>query len=260
MLAPPPQNLRFTDITETGIKISWDAVPGATAYRYYDAGKGDWLETTETSVAISGVKTGLFSTFRVAGEGGDMGNLITAWTPTYWYFTYPPELEPLTGLKIRRLTDTEVDIGFTPNTEAARIFFVRSDGKMQYMPGDAPGIMDRFNPDDVGKTFSYVFVTIDEFQWGMQYGKISEPVTLTVPQPKKEDALTADLSTEPMQYETEREFSGTSTSGKTVGWWVEGPCQLVGQPGPKLRLRATGVGADCLVKGNTLLSKESRNH
>lgn len=250
-LLAPPQNLKFTDITETGIKISWDSVPGATAYRYYDAGKGEWLETAETSVEISGVKTGLFSTFRVAAEGGDMGNLISTWTPTYWYFTYPPELEPLSGLTIRHLSDTEVDIGFTPNPEAARIFFVRSDGKMQYMPGDAPGIMDRFNPEDAGKTFKYVFVTIDEFQWGMQYGKISEEITVTVPFPKKVDDLSTDLTNEPLQYETERDFKGFSSSGKQVWWWVEGPCQLVSQDGTQAKVRATGVNADCLVKGNT---------
>jgi hypothetical protein len=94
-------------------------------------------------------------------------------------------------------------------------------------------------------------ILIDDLQYGTQFGQISAAFTITVPLPKKENALTTNLSNEPLQYETEREFTGSSASGAPLGWWVEGPCQLVRQDGPKFWLRANAVDSDCVVKANT---------
>ena len=247
---PAPQNVVISDITATSIKASWDAVPGAEHYYYYDAGAGEWKTTTETSVSMVGLKTGLTNSFKVA-VGHPNGYPLGVWSPWHWYYAYPPELPALTSLSVKSISAKEVAISFTKHPDAERIVFFRSDGKMQYMPATSPELMDRFNASDSGKTYSYYFVQIDDLQYGTQFGIVSPAFTITVPQPKKVDNLTTDLSNEPLQYESEREFIGTSTSGKQVWWWAEGPCQMVSQNGPKFRVRATGVNADCVVKGNT---------
>jgi hypothetical protein len=247
---PAPQNIVFSDITATSINVRWDAVPGATYYYYYDAGAGEWKTTTETSGSMVGLKTGLTNSFKVA-VGSEYGSPLGVWSPFHWYYAYPPELPAVTGLSVKSISAKEVAISFTKHPDAERIVFFRSDGKMQYMPASSPELMDRFNASDAGKTYSYYFVQIDDLQYGIQFGVVSPAFTITVPQPKKVDNLTTDLKTDPMQYESEREFVGTSTSGKQVWWWAEGPCQMVSQNGPKFRVRANGVNADCVVKGNT---------
>lgn len=248
-LLAAPQNLRFEDITATTIKASWDAVPGAALYRYYDAGLGEWKKTASTSVAISGLKTALFSTFSVGAEG-QQGSLISVMSPTFWYFALPAELPAVSGLKATRLSANEVTIGFNHNADAERVVFFRSDGKVQYMP-IAAELVDRFSPEDVGKTFKYYVVLIDDLQYGTQYGEVSQALTVTVPQPKKTDLITTNLSTEPLAYSDEREFSGASSSGLQVGWWTNANCELVPQPGPKVRVKATNGQQDCVVMGNT---------
>jgi hypothetical protein len=247
---PAPQNIVISDITATTANASWDAVPGATYYYYYDAGAGEWKTTTETSVSIVGLKTGLTNSFKVA-VGSAHGSPLGVWSPWHWYYAYPPELPAVTGLSVKSTSAKELAISYTKHPDAERIVFFRSDGKVQYMPATSPEIMDRFNDYDAGKTYSYYIVQIDDFQYGMQYGVVAPAFTITVPQPKKVDNLTTDLSTEPLQYESEREFVGTSASGKQVWWWADGPCQMVSQNGPKFRVRANGVNADCIVKGNT---------
>jgi hypothetical protein len=157
----------------------------------------------------------------------------------------------VTDLSVKNISAKEVAINYTKHPDAERIVFFRSDGKVQYMPATSPEIMDRFNEYDAGKTYSYYIVQIDDLQYGMQYGVVAPAFTISVPLPKKVDNLTTDLTTDPLQYESEREFIGTSTSGKQVWWWAEGPCQMVSQNGPKFRVRANGVNADCIVKGNT---------
>jgi hypothetical protein len=247
---PAPQNIVINEITATSVKVRWDAVPGATHYYYYDAGAGEWKTTTETSASIEGLRTGLTNSTRVA-VGNANGNAIGVWSPWHWFYAYPPELPAVTGLSVNYLNSKEVAIGYNLNADAERLVFFRSDGKVQYMPAKSPEIMDRFNDYDAGKTYSYYIVLIDDLQYGTQFGQVSAAFTITVPMPKKVDVITTDLSTELMQYDTEREFTGSSSSGKQIGWWVEGPCQLVRQDGPKFWLRANGVHNDCVVKGNT---------
>ena len=244
-----PTNVVFSDITATSINVRWDAVPGATHYYYYDAGAGEWKTTTETSASMVGLKTGLTNSFRV-GVSNANGNLLGVWSPWHWYYAFPPELPAVTGLSVNYITPNEVAIGYTKNADAERIVFFRSDGKVLYMPATSPEIMDRFSDYDAGKTYSYFIVLIDDLQYGTQFGQISAAFTITVPLPKKENVLTTNLSNEPLQYETEREFTGSSASGAPLGWWTEGPCQLVRQDGPKFWLRANGAEADCLVKAN----------
>ena len=245
-----PENIVFSDITATSVNVRWDAVPGATRYYYYDAGAGEWKNTSETSASITGLRTALTNSFRISVANSN-GNAIGVWSPWHWYYAFPPELPAVTGLSVKSISAKEVAIGYTLNADAERLVFFRSDGKVQYMPATSPEIMDRFNAYDAGKTYSYYIVLLDDLQYGTQYGQISAAFTITVPMPKKVDALTTDLSNEPLQYETEREFIGTSTSGKQVWWWAEGPCQMVSQNGPKFRVRANAVNADCVVKGNT---------
>jgi hypothetical protein len=247
---PAPQNIVISDITATTANASWDAVPGATHYYYYDAGAGEWKTTTETSASMVGLKTGLTNSFKVA-VGHPNGYPIGVWSPWHWYYAYPPELPAVTGLSVKSISAKEVAFSYTKHPDAERIVFFRSDGKVQYMPATSPEIMDRFNDYDAGKTYSYYIVQIDDLQYGTQFGVVAPAFTITVPLPKKVDDLTTDLTTDPMQYESEREFIGMSTSGKQVWWWAEGPCQMISQNGPKFRVRANGVNADCIVKGNT---------
>jgi len=245
-----PQNIVFSDITATSVKVRWDAVPGATYYYYYDAGAGEWKTTTETSASIAGLRTGLTNSFRVA-VGSENGSPRGVWSPWHWYYAFPPELPAVTGLSVNSISSKEVAIGYTLNADAERLVFFRSDGKVQYMPATSPVIMDRFNDYDAGKTYSYYIVLLDDLQYGTQFGQISAAFTIKVPLSKKVNVLTTDLTNEPLQYETEREFTGSSSSGTQLGWWVEGPCQLVRQDGPKFWLRANSVNADCVVKANT---------
>jgi hypothetical protein len=245
-----PQNIVFSDITATSVKVRWNAVPGASYYRYYDAGAGEWKNTSETSASITGLRTALTNSFRVAVSNAN-GNYIGIWSPWHWYYAFPPELPAVTGMSVNYLTSKEVAIGYTKNADAERIVFFRSDGKVQYMPATSPEIMDRFNAYDAGKTYSYYIVLLDDLEYGTQYGQISAAFTITVPMPKKENVLTTDLTNEPLQFETEREFTGSSASGSPLGWWTEGPCQLTRQDGAKFWLRANAVEADCVVKANT---------
>lgn len=245
-----PENIVFSDITATSVKVRWDAVPGATHYYYYDAGAGEWKATSETSASITGLRTALTNSFRVAVANSN-GNAIGVWSPWHWYYAFPPELPAVTGLSVNYITPNEVAIGYTKNADAERIVFFRSDGKVQYMPATSPEIMDRFTAYDAGKTYSYYIVLMDDLQYGTQYGQVSPAFTITVPMPKKVTVLTTDLSNEPLQYETEREFTGSSSNGSPLGWWTEGPCQLVNQNGPVFRVRANAVDADCVVKANT---------
>jgi hypothetical protein len=247
---PAPQNIVISDITATTANASWDAVPGATYYYYYDAGAGEWKTTTETSVSIVGLKTGLTNSFKVA-VGHPNGYPMGVWSPWHWYYAYPPELPAVTGLSVKSISAKEVAISYTKHPDAERIVFFRSDGRSQYMPATSSEIMDRFNDYDAGKTYSYYIVQIDDFQYGMQYGVVAPAFTITVPMPKKVNVLTTNLTNEPLPFETEREFSGSGTNGKPLGWWVEGPCQLVKQEGQKFWVRAKGVNADCIVKANT---------
>ena len=245
-----PENIVFSDITATSVNVRWDAVPGATHYYYYDAGAGEWKATSETSASITGLRTALTNSFRVAVANSN-GNAIGVWSPVHWYYAFPPELPAVTGVSVKSISAKEVAIGYTLNADAERLVFFRSDGKVQYMPATSPEIMDRFNAYDAGKTYSYYIVLLDDLQYGTQYGQISPAFTITVPMPKKENVLTTDLTNEPLQFDTEREFTGSSASGSPLGWWTEGPCQLTKQDGPKFWLRANAVEADCVVKANT---------
>jgi hypothetical protein len=247
---PAPQNIVISDITATTANASWDAVPGATYYYYYDAGAGEWKTTTETSVSIVGLKTGLTNSFKVA-VGREYGSPLGVWSPFHWYYAYPPELPAVTGLSVKSISAKEIAISYTKHPDAERIVFFRSDGRSQYMPATSSEIMDRFNDYDAGKTYSYYIVQIDDFQYGMQYGVVAPAFTITVPMPKKVNVLSTNLTNEPLPFETEREFSGSGTNGKPLGWWVEGPCQLVKQEGQKFWVRANGVNADCIVRANT---------
>jgi hypothetical protein len=197
-----------------------------------------------------GLKTGLTNSFRVA-VGSDYGSPIGVWSPWHWFYAYPPELPAVTGLSVKNISSKQVAIGYNLNADAERLVFFRSDGKVQYMPATAPEIMDRFSDYDAGKTYSYYIVLIDDLQYGTQFGQISPAFTITVPLPKKVNVLTTNLTNDPLQYESEREFSGSGTNGKPLGWWVEGPCQLVKQEGQKFWVRANGVNADCIVRANT---------
>lgn len=247
---PAPQNIVISDITATSIHVRWDAVPGATYYYYYDAGAGEWKTTTETSASMVGLKTGLTNSFRVA-VGSANGSPLGVWSPWHWYYAYPPELPAVTGLSVKNISAKEVAINYTKHPDAERIVFFRSDGKVQYMPATSPEIMDRFNEYDAGKTYSYYIVQIDDLQYGMQYGVVAPAFTISVPLPKKVTVITTNLTTDPLQYESEREFSGVASNGKPLGWWVEGPCQLVKQEIQKFWVRANGVNSDCIVRAHT---------
>jgi subtilisin family serine protease len=244
--APEPANVVFSNITATTVDISWDAVPGASTYEYYDAGAGAWLETTETHVSISGLNTALYSTFRVRGFNRET-NFYTLFTPFFWYFGLPPELPALTGIEIANLDSSGLGFKFDANPDAERLLFVRSDGKYQYMPASSPEINDHFNPDDYGKTYSYRFVAIDDMKYGTQYGQISDPITITVPFPRSNDRIVINGSNEPLVAGEERQFVAEVASGRTVEWVVFGRCNVLEVDGNRLKLGGGNGEGECRV-------------
>ena len=241
-----PQNVAFANITATTADISWDAVPGASLYEYYDAGAGQWLETAETHVSIAGLNTALYSTFRVRALNRDT-NLYSLFTPFFWYFALPPELPALTGIEVAYLDDSGLGFKFDANPDAERLLFVRSDGKYQYMPASSPQINDHFNGDDYGKTYTYRFVALDDMKYGTQYGQVSDPVTITVPYPRSNDHVVINGSNEPLVAGEQRQFLADVASGRTVEWSVSGPCNLLEVDGNRLKLEAGSGAGECRV-------------
>lgn len=246
---PAPQNLKFENITATTIDISWDAVPDATVYEYYDAGAGQWIETAATSVSISGLNTALFSTFRVRAFNRDTW-MQTLFTPTYWYFALPPELDQPSGLSVKFVNDFGATFAYTKPADAERIMFVRSDGKNQTQPADGPEIFDHYYQDDYGKTYTYRFVAIDDMRFGTQYGVISDPITVTVPYPRKNDRIDINGDRQNLIFNDERTFEAVTESKRVVDWTVSGSCQKVWADGNKVRVKATSGVGDCTVDAN----------
>lgn len=244
-----PTNIQITDITATTANASWNAVPGAQYYHYYDAGAGEWKTTTETQVAFINLKTALTSSFRVAVSNSN-GSLLGAWSPWHWYFALPPELEPPTGIAVSDLRDESVSFAYEPTPEAERIVFFRSDGKVSYQPSNSPGFTDGFNEDDYGKTYTYWFVSIDDLQWGTQYGKVSVGYTVKVPTPRQRDELVILGSLEPFSANSTREFTSESTSGRNVNWQVSGPCEKVSTVIRTLKVRATSGVGRCVINAS----------
>jgi hypothetical protein len=241
-----PENIQITDITATTVNVSWGAVPGAQYYYYYDAGAGEWKTTTETHASISGLNTALPTSFRVV-VSTSTGGAIGVWCDWRWYYPYPPELEPFSGVKVTDLSDSVVNFAFDLMPDAERMMFVRSDGKMLYQPANSPGITDRYSADDNGKTYTYWFVAIDDLKYGTQYGKISPPYTVTVPYPRTHDRVEAKGSGDALSAGNERQFTADVVSGRTVDWQVSGPCEKVSTNKNILRVRATNGVGTCVI-------------
>jgi hypothetical protein len=247
---PAPQNLRVDNITATSVRLSWDPVPGASYYYYYDAGAGAWITTSDTTVSINNLKTGLTNSTRVM-VSNSTGGYLGVWSAWAWFYAFPPELPGFDGLMKKRISPTELEIGFTPLPGADRIVFFRSDGRVQYMPASSPVIMDRFNQQDEGKTFTYYIVGIDDLEFGMQYGQISEPITVTVPYSQRTDNLVLTGSTQDLVLGQERVITASTTSGRAVEWQhQDNTCTFNQLTGTAVTVRADVADRDCVIRGN----------
>ena len=244
-----PEGVQVLDITATTATVRWNPVPGAEYYHYYDAGAGEWKTTTETQVSLVGLKTGLPTSTRVAVSNSN-GNLIGAWSGWYWYFALPPELEPPIGVQVSDLRESSVTFAYEQTPDSERIVFFRSDGKVSYQPSNSPGFTDRFNADEYGKTFTYWFVSIDDLQWGTQYGKVSVGYTITVPTPRLPDQLSIIGSLDLLTAGSTRDFTSEATSGRIVDWLVSGPCEKVSEIQKTLRVRATNGFGLCVIRAS----------
>ncbi len=247
---PAPENLRVDNITATSVRLSWDPVPGANYYYYYDAGAGAWITTTETTASINNLRTGLTNSTKVA-VGNSTGGALGVWTAWAWFYALPPELPGFDGLTKKRISATELEIGFTPLEGADRIVFFRSDGRVQYMPASSPVIMDRFSQHDEGKTFTYYIVAIDDLEFGMQYGQISEPFTVTVPYGQRNEELVLTGSTQELVLGQERVINASTTSGRAVEWQhQDNTCTFSQLTGTAVTVRADVADRDCVIRGN----------
>jgi hypothetical protein len=244
-----PANIRITDITATTATASWNAVPGAQYYHYYDAGAGEWKTTNETQVAITGLKTGLTSSIRVSVSNSN-GGVLGVWSAWHWYYALPPELEPPSEVRVADLSENSATFAYEPTPDAERVVFFRSDGKVSYQPSNSPGFTDRFNEDEYGKTYTYWFVSIDDLQWGTQFGKVSPGYTVTVPTPRTQDQLAISGSLDLLMAGNTRDFTANATSGRMVVWQVSGPCEKVSNIQKTLKVRATSGLGRCLISAS----------
>ena len=244
-----PEGVQVLDITATTATVRWDPVPGAEYYHYYDAGAGEWKTTTETQVSLVGLKTGLPTSTRVVVSNSN-GNPIGAWSGWYWYFALPPELEPPTGVQVSDLRESSVTFAYEQTPDSERIVFFRSDGKVSYQPSNSPGFTDRFNADEYGKTYTYWFVSIDDLQWGTQYGKVSVGYTITVPTPRLPDQLSIIGSLDLLTAGSTRDFTSNATSGRNADWLVSGPCEKVSTVQKTLKVRATSGLGRCVIRAS----------
>ena len=230
--------------------MSWDPVPGATHYHYYSPGTGQWITTADNNGNLTGLLPGLTNSTRVAVSNAN-GNILGVWSPWHWFYGLPDPLPALSNLTTKRLNPNELSIGFTVSPEAERILFVRSDGKLQYMPASSPEIYERFSQSEEGKTFSYRFVAIDDLQYGTQYGELSEPFTITVPYSQRNDQIQIQGSLENLAADQERTFTATTTSNRAVSWQTLGACHRVQTNGNSITVKTDFADADCTIQATT---------
>ena len=244
-----PTNIRITDITATTAIASWNPVPGAEHYYYYDAGAGEWKTTSETQVAMTGLKTALPSALRVAVSNAN-GGTLGPWSPWHWYYALPPELEPPSGVRVTDLSENSATFSYDSIPDAERLVFFRSDGKVSYQPANSPSFTDRFSADDYGQTYTYWFVSIDDLQYGNQFGKVSPGYTITVPTPRTQDQLAIAGSFELLAAGSTRDFTSQATSGRTVNWQVSGPCEQISVVQKTIKVRATSGVGRCVISAS----------
>jgi hypothetical protein len=143
-----------------------------------------------------------------------------------------------------------VTFAYEQAPDSERIVFFRSDGKVSYQPSNSPSFTDRFNADEYGKTYTYWFVSIDDLQWGTQFGKVSVGYTITVPAPRTQDQLAIAGSFDLLAAGSTRDFTSQATSGRIVNWQVSGPCEQVSVIQKTIKVRATSGFGRCVISAS----------
>lgn len=177
---PAPLNIEIVVTSKTQVSAMWDPVNSATTYCYYDAGQGQWITTTQTSVAISDVLSGLPRTFSVFASN-ESCQATGRHSPTYWYLAFSAPLVAPNGLTVQEIKSDRLRITFTAPVGASSYAVHRSDGK-NWITGNAePYIEDLFSNSDQGRSFTYRITAIENETYGSQYGQTSSELRISVP-------------------------------------------------------------------------------
>lgn len=198
---PAPIGVNVLVLNRTQVSASWDPVDSATSYCYYDAGKGAWTPTTQTSVQISDVKPGLPQTFSVFASD-ESCRATGRHSPTYWYLPFNAPLVAPTDLMVQEINQDRSRITFTAPAGVTSYAVYRSDGK-NWITGNAdPFIDDNFSESDQGRTFTYLITAIENETFGSQYGETSVGLRISVPRtvvPEPSVTTRVDPPTAPIQ-------------------------------------------------------------
>jgi len=178
---PAPLNVEIVVTSRTQVSATWDSVNSATTYCYYDAGQGQWTPTSQTSVVISDVLSGLPQTFSVFASN-ESCQATGRHSPTYWYLAFSAPLVAPTGLTVQEIKSDRLRITFTAPVGASKYAVYRSDGKNWITVNAEPYFEDLFSSSDQGRSFTYRITAIDNETYGSQYGQTSSELRISVPQ------------------------------------------------------------------------------
>lgn len=180
-LLPAPVGITVSVVSRTQVSASWSLVSSATTYCYYDAGQGAWIPTSQNSVQIAGLLTGLPQTFAVFTSDGSC-RATGRYSPTYWYLPFAAPLVAPTNLTVQEINGDRLLISFTAPVGGDSYAVYRSDGK-NWITGNADSLIeDRFSDSDQGRIFTYQITAIESETYASQYGETSSGLRISVPQ------------------------------------------------------------------------------
>ena len=178
-LAAPTQ-IQLDVVSRTQVSASWNPVDLATSYCYYDAGQGAWIQTSQSSVQISGVRPGLPQTFAVFASDGSC-RATGRHSPTYWYLPFSAPLSAPVDLAVQEINEVGLRISFTAPVGVDSYAVYRSDGKNWIAGNSDSFIEDVFSNADQGRNFTYRITAIETEAYGSQYGDVSSGLSVSVP-------------------------------------------------------------------------------
>ena len=191
-LLPAPVDITVSVVSRTQVSASWSLVSSATTYCYYDAGQGAWIPTSQNSVQIAGLLTGLPQTFSVFTSDGSC-RATGRYSPTYWYLPFAAPLVAPTNLTVQEINGDRLLISFTAPVGGDSYAVYRSDGK-NWITGNADSLIeDRFSDSDQGRSFTYQITAIESETYASQYGATSSDLGISVP---RKVTVTPSVTTE----------------------------------------------------------------
>ena len=139
LAAPTSVAVTTGDTTAT---VTWDAVPGAAAYLYYDPTAGSYTTTTQTSVAFTGLTNAWPYTTMVAAKltnDGNTNRFDSFFSTLIKFYAMPPKLAAPTFAVTE--SSTGLTVSWTPVPGATGYNVYRDDG---YSFGTFPGQTSQF--------------------------------------------------------------------------------------------------------------------